>query len=77
MVFIEHAKDGLVFLDEKRDGGTGTDSFPLRLATVGLVSLGVDVFHPGFAKALTSNAKVSAQWRGKAAWILHSSRNTM
>jgi tetratricopeptide (TPR) repeat protein len=71
MVFIEHAKDGLVFLDEKRDGGTGTDSFPTSLATVGLVSLGVDVFHPGFAKALDFKCEGLGQWRGKAAWILH------
>ena len=70
MVFIEHAKDGLVFLDEKRDGGTGTDSFPTSLATVGLVSLGVDVFHPGFAKALNFKCEGLGQWRGKAAWIL-------
>src|SRR5438093_4123632 len=34
MVIIEHAKDGQVLLDEKRDGGTGTDSFPTSLATV-------------------------------------------
>ncbi len=71
MVFIEHAKDGLVFLDEKRDGGTGTDSFPTSLATVGLVSLGVDVFHPGFAKALNFRCEGLGQWRGKATWILH------
>ena len=71
MVFIEHDKDGLVFLDEKRDGGTGTDSFPTSLATVGLVSLGVDVFHPGFAKALNFKCEGLGQWRGKAAWILH------
>src|SRR5882762_8142217 len=71
MVFIEHDKDGLVFLDEKRDGGTGTDSFPTSLATVGLVSLGVDVFHPGFAKALDFKCEGLGQWRGKAAWILH------
>jgi tetratricopeptide (TPR) repeat protein len=70
MVFIEHAKDGLVFLDEKRDGGTGTDAFPTSLATVGLVSLGVDVFHPGFAKALNFKCEGLGQWRGKAAWIL-------
>jgi len=70
MVFIEHAKDGLVFLDEKRDGGTGTDSFPTSLATVGLVSLGVDVFHPGFAKALNFKCEGLGQWRGKAAWVL-------
>jgi tetratricopeptide (TPR) repeat protein len=71
MVFIEHTKDGLVFLDEKRDGGTGTDLFPTSLATVGLVSLGVDVFHPGFAKALDFKCEGLGQWRGKAAWILH------
>jgi tetratricopeptide (TPR) repeat protein len=71
MVFIEHTKDGLIFLDEKRDGGTGTDSFPTSLATVGLVSLGVDVFHPGFAKALDFKCEGLGQWRGKAAWILH------
>jgi tetratricopeptide (TPR) repeat protein len=71
MVFIEHAKDGLVFLNENRDGGTGTDSFPTSLATVGLVSLGVDVFHPGFAKALNFKCEGLGQWRGKAAWILH------
>jgi tetratricopeptide (TPR) repeat protein len=71
MVFVEHAKDGLVFLDEKRDGGTGTDSFPTSLATVGLVSLGVDVFHPGFAKALNFKCEGLGQWRGKAAWVLH------
>jgi len=71
MVFIEHDKDGTVFLDEKRDGGTGTDSFPTSLATVGLVSLGVDVFHPGFAKALDFKCEGLGQWRGKAAWILH------
>ena len=71
MVFVEHAKDGLVFLDEKRDGGTGTDSFPTSLATVGLVSLGVDVFHPGFAKALNFKCEGLGQWRGKAAWIVY------
>src|SRR6266566_3151446 len=71
MVFVEHAKDGLVFLDEKRDGGTGTDSFPTSLTTVGLVSLGVDVFHPGFAKALNFKCEGLGQWRGKAAWIVY------
>jgi tetratricopeptide (TPR) repeat protein len=71
MVFVEHAKDGLVFLDERRDGGKGTDTFPTSLATVGLVSLGVDVFHPGFAKALNFNCEGLGQWRGKAAWIVH------
>jgi tetratricopeptide (TPR) repeat protein len=71
MVFVEHAKDGLVFLDERRDGGANTDTFPTSLATVGLVSLGVDVFHPGFAKALDFKCEGLGQWRGKAAWVMH------
>jgi len=57
-------KTASCFLDEKRDGGTGTDSFPTSLATVGLVSLGVDVFHPGFAKALNFKCEGLGQWRG-------------
>jgi tetratricopeptide (TPR) repeat protein len=71
MVFVDHAKDGLVFLDERRDGGANTDSFPSSLATVGLVSLGVEVFQPGFAKALNFNCEGLGQWRGKAAWVMH------
>jgi tetratricopeptide (TPR) repeat protein len=71
MVFTEHSKDGLVFLDERRDGGANTDEFPTSLATVGLVSLGVDVFHPGFAKALDFKCEGLGQWRGKAAWVLY------
>jgi tetratricopeptide (TPR) repeat protein len=71
LVFVQHEKDGLVFLDERRDGGTKTDEFPTSLATVGLVSLGVDVFQPGFAKALDFKCEGLGQWRGKAAWIVH------
>jgi tetratricopeptide (TPR) repeat protein len=71
MVFVDHSKDGLVFLDERRDGGKGTDTFPTSLATVGLVSLGVDVFQPGFAKSLDFKCEGLGQWRGKAAWVMH------
>src|SRR6267378_1381678 len=77
MVFIEHAKDGLVFLDEKRDGGTGTDSFPTSLATVGLVSLGVDVFHPGFAKALDFKCEGLASGAARRRGYCISNRNPM
>jgi len=52
--------------------GTGTDSFPTSLATVGLVSLGVDVFSiPASPKHLDFKCEGLGQWRGKAAWILH------
>jgi len=58
-------------LMKNADGGTGTDLFPTSLHTVGLVSLGVDVFIPGFAKALALQMRRLGQWRGKAVWILH------
>jgi tetratricopeptide (TPR) repeat protein len=74
LVFIDHDKSGQIFLNESRDGGTGIDSFPTSLATVGLLGLGVDVFHPGFASALEFRCEGLGQWRGKAAWVMHFSQ---
>jgi hypothetical protein len=71
LVFIDHDKSGQVFLKESRDGGTGIDSFPTSLATVGLMGLGVDVFHSGFASALNFACEGLGQWQGKAAWVMH------
>lgn len=72
MVFVEQdKKDKQLYLDEKRDGGTGLDSFPTSLATVGLIGLGVDIFQSGFAKALDFKCEGLGQWRGKAAWVMH------
>jgi tetratricopeptide (TPR) repeat protein len=71
LAFIEHSKNGQVFLDERRDGGTGVDEFPTSLATVGLLSLGVDVFHPGFSSALQFHCEGLGQWQGKPAWLVH------
>lgn len=71
LVFIDHDKSGQLFLKENRDGGTGVESFPTSLATVGLLGLGVDVFHPGFASALDFKCEGLGQWRGKAAWIMY------
>ena len=71
LAFIEHAKDGQVFLDERRDGGTGLDEFPTSLATVGLLGLGVDVFHPGFSRALEFRCEGLGQWQGRPAWLVH------
>ena len=71
LVFIDHDKGAQIFLKESRDGGTGIDSFPTSLATVGLLGLGVDVFHPGFASALDFTCEGLGQWRGKAAWFMY------
>ena len=71
LVFIDHDRTGQIFLKESRDGGTGVESFPTSLATVGLLGLGVDVFNPGFARALDFTCEGLGQWRGKAAWIMY------
>ena len=71
LVFIDHAKNGQIFLNESRDGGTGIDEFPTSLATVGLLGLGVAAFHPGFSSALEFKCEGLGQWRGKAAWLMH------
>lgn len=74
MAFITHDKEGLPFLDERRDGSASTSEFPTSLATVGLVSLGVSVFEPGFARALEFKCEGLGQWRGKATWLVHFSQ---
>ena len=71
LVFIDHDKSGQIFLKESRDGGTGIDSFPTSLATVGLLGLGVSVFQPGFANALDFTCEGLGQWRGKATWLMY------
>jgi tetratricopeptide (TPR) repeat protein len=71
LVFIDHAKDGQIFLKESRDGGAGLSSFPTSLATVGLMGLGVYVFRPGFANTLDFTCEGLGQWRGKAAWLMY------
>jgi len=71
LAFIDHDKGGQVFLQESRDGGTGVDSFPTSLATVGLMGLGSSIFHPGFASALDFTCEGLGQWRGKPAWLMY------
>jgi hypothetical protein len=76
LVFIDHDKTGQIFLKESRDGGMGIDSFPTSLATVGLMGLGFDVFHPGFATALDFTCEGLGQWRGKPAWLMYFRQKT-
>jgi tetratricopeptide (TPR) repeat protein len=71
LAFIDRDKSGQVFLQESRDGGTGINSFPTSLATVGLMGLGSSVFHPGFASALDFTCEGLGQWRGKPAWLVY------
>jgi tetratricopeptide (TPR) repeat protein len=71
LAFINRDKSGHIFLQESRDGGSGIDSFPTSLATVGLMGLGSSVFQPGFASALDFTCEGLGQWRGKPAWLMY------
>jgi tetratricopeptide (TPR) repeat protein len=68
LVFVEHAKDGTVFLEEERNGGQSLSEFPSHLASTGLVSLGVAVFREDLQKDLTYRCEGLGKWRGEAAW---------
>jgi tetratricopeptide (TPR) repeat protein len=71
LAFIDRDKYGQVFLNEERDGGRNTEGFPTSLATVGLLSLGVDIFHPGFSRFLLFKCEGLGQWQGHPAWLMH------
>jgi tetratricopeptide (TPR) repeat protein len=71
LAFINRDKSGHIFLQESRDGGTGVESFPTSLATVGLMGLGSSVFQPGFASALDFTCEGLGQWRGKPTWLMY------
>ena len=68
IVFVEHPRPGMSFLNEKRDGGQNLDAFPTSLATQGLVGLGVDIFDPNFSADLDYKCEGLGEWRGQAAW---------
>jgi tetratricopeptide (TPR) repeat protein len=71
LAFINRDKSGHIFLEESRDGGTGVESFPTSLATLGLMGLGSSVFQPAFASALDFTCEGLGQWRGKPAWLMY------
>ena len=70
LVFVEHLKPGLSFLEEKRDGGENLASFPTSLATQGLFALAVNVFGANFQNDLLYKCEGLGTWRGQAAWRL-------
>jgi tetratricopeptide (TPR) repeat protein len=71
LAFAYRARDGQTYLEESRDGGTGIESFPTSLATIGLAGMGAYIFRPGFADALDFTCEGLGQWRGKAAWLMY------
>jgi hypothetical protein len=70
LIFVEHPRPGMSFLDEKRDGGENLGSFPTSLATQGLAALALSVFDPSYEADLTYKCEGLGTWRGKAVWRL-------
>ncbi len=68
IVFVRRPSKEYYFLDERRDGAESLYSFPTALATRGLVSMGVNIFHPVFSKDFNFTCDGLGQWRGHAAW---------
>ena len=70
LIFVQHPRPGMSFLDEKRDGGENLGSFPTSLATQGLAALALSVFDPSYEADLTYKCEGLGTWRGKAVWRL-------
>ncbi len=70
LIFVEHPKPGMSFLEEMRDGGNGLDSFPTSLATQGLAALALSVFDPQYEGDLVYKCEGLGTWRGQAVWRL-------
>ena len=70
LIFVEHPRAGMLFLEEKRDGGDNLGAFPTSLATQGLAALALSVFDPSYQKDLTYTCEGLGTWRGQAAWRL-------
>lgn len=68
IVFVRRPSKEYYFLDERRDGAESLYSFPTALATRGLVSMGVNIFHPVFSKDFNFTCDGLGQWRGHPAW---------
>lgn len=70
LIFVEHPKPGMSFLEENRDGGENLGSFPTSLATQGLAALAVSVFDPNYEGDLIYKCEGLGTWRGQAVWQL-------
>jgi tetratricopeptide (TPR) repeat protein len=70
LIFVEHPRPGMSFLEEKRDGGDSLGSFPTSLATQGLAALALSVFDPSYQADLIYKCEGLGTWRGQAVWRL-------
>jgi Flp pilus assembly protein TadD len=70
LIFVQHPRPGMSFLEEQRDGGENLGAFPTSLATQGLAALALSVFDTNYQKDLLYTCEGLGTWRGQAVWRL-------
>jgi tetratricopeptide (TPR) repeat protein len=70
LIFVQHPRPGMSFLEETRDGSSSLSSFPTSLATRGLAALALSVFDPNYQGDLVYKCEGLGSWRGQAVWRL-------
>jgi len=68
VILVQHPTPDSYYVDERRDGSEAYFSFPTALATRGLVSLGVNIFHPAFSPDFLFSCEGLGRWAGHPAW---------
>jgi len=68
VILVQHPTPDSYFVDERRDGSEAYFSFPTALATRGLVSLGVNIFHPAFSLDFLFSCEGLGRWAEHPAW---------
>jgi len=68
VILVQRPHPDRYYIDERRDGGEATYSFPTALATRGLVSIGINIFHPDFSSDFDFSCEGLGRWAGHPAW---------
>ena len=71
LILVQHPNPKYFFIEERRDGEDSLLSFPTSLATKGLVSIGVNIFHPSFSGDMVFSCEGLSRWSGHPAWQVH------
>ncbi len=67
---LEDTHNGMLMVDERRNGTTSPSVFPAKLADIGLPAM-VFVFHPYFVNDFDMRCEGLGQWEGKPAWQIY------
>ncbi len=70
VVTVSQTPNGLILLDEYRDGSVDQGLFPAHIATMGLPAMAL-IFHPLFASDFKFSCEGMGQWEGHPAWQVH------